>query len=291
MSGLDNFISGLQKTQSAINSGTRAVNTVSNTASAGMRLVNKTSGVANKGVSLVQGTPVAVNASTGGDVNGGLIAPEGTCIILPAAVTNSGKPRYLGKEAYQTIVDMINGKETLGNVVVLGSDMKPSTKVYDVTSSGVFLKGTNVPVDIKYNSNNQIAGIYLTEREYESCVKGITSTDQSVQKFTTSSELGQAEDEDLRPWYSRWLKEILIGATFLLGGGLIFWLVNRQKKKTKKANNQANDLKQQALTLTEQINDLQKQNTLADNATKVNTATLDTVTPFMQVNTNSNGLG
>ncbi len=299
MSGLDNFINGLKDTQSAINRTQNVANRVSRVASTGTKIVNTGSNLAGRvtGVQTTSnGTTVAVQTQGGAgaadEVNGGLIAPEGTCIILPPQVTTGGKPRYIGKEAYQTIVDMINGKSTVGNAVVIGDDMKLSSKVYDITSSGVFLKGTNTPVDIQYNSDRKVAGVYLTEREYESCVKGITTTDQNTQKFTTSSELGTAEDEDVRPWYIRWLKEIIIGTTFVLGGGLMFWLVHRQKKKTKQANNQANDLKQQASTLTEQVNDLQKQNqnTLADNATKVNPDTLDPSASFVQVNT-GNSLG
>lgn len=294
MSGADNFLSALSTTQKAINSAQSVTNSVSRVASTSTRVLNTGDKLIGKyaGTSTASRTATAASAqaASNGEIDGGLIAPEGTCIILPPQVTGNGKARYLGKDAYQTIVDMINGKETLANALVLDDNMQLSSKVYDVTSSGVFLKGTQTPVDVKYE-NNKPVGVYLSEREYEACVKGITSTDQNTQKFTTSSELGKAEDVDNRAWYLRWLKEIIIGTTIVLGGGLIFWLVNRQRKKTKKANNQVNDLTQQTGVLTDKIADLQKQNTLADNATKVNDAVIDAATTFMQVNNNANGLG
>ena len=294
MSGVDSFISGLKDTQNAINRTQTVTNRVSRIASTGTKVLDTGSKLTGKvtGVQTTSGNAAASQAqvAAGGEINGGLIAPEGTCVILPPQVTGNGQARYLGKDAYQTLVDMINGKETLANALVLDDNMKLSSKVYDVTSSGVFLKGTQTPVNIKYE-NNKPVGVYLSEREYESCVKGITSTDQNTQKFTTSSELGKAEDVDNRAWYIRWLNEIIIGTTVVLGGGLVFWLVNRQKHKTKKANNQVNDLTQQVGVLTEKIDDLQKQNTLADNATKVNTDSQDASSAFMQINNKSNGLG
>ena len=294
MSGVDSFISGLKDTQNAINRTQTVTNRVSRIASTGTKVLDTGSKLTGKvtGVQTTSGNAAASQAqvAAGGEINGGLIAPEGTCVILPPQVTGNGQARYLGKDAYQTLVDMINGKETLANALVLDDNMKLSSKVYDVTSSGVFLKGTQTPVNIKYE-NNKPVGVYLSEREYESCVKGITSTDQNTQKFTTSSELGKAEDVDNRAWYIRWLNEIIIGTTVVLGGGLVFWLVNRQKHKTKKANNQVNDLTQQVGVLTEKIDDLQKQNTLADNATKVNTDSQDVSSAFMQINNKSNSLG
>ncbi len=294
MSGLDSFISGLKDTQSAINRTQTVANSVSRVASTGTRVLNTGSNLAGKitGAQTTSGNAATsqAQAAADGEINGGLIAPEGTCVILPPQVTGNGQARYLGKDAYQTLVDMINGKETLANALVLDDNMKLSSKVYDVTSSGVFLKGTKTPVNVKYE-NNKPVGVYLSEREYESCVKGITSTDQNTQKFTTSSELGKAEDVDNRAWYIRWLNEIIIGTTVVLGGGLVFWLVNRQKHKTKKANNQVNDLTQQTSVLTEKVADLQKQNTLADNATKVNTDSQEVSSAFMQINNKGNSLG
>ena len=294
MSGLDSFISGLKDTQSAINRTQTVANSVSRVASTGTRVLNTGSNLAGKitGAQTTSGNAAAsqAQAAADGEINGGLIAPEGTCVILPPQVTGNGQARYLGKDAYQTLVDMINGKETLANALVLDDNMNLSSKVYDVTSSGVFLKGTKTPVNVKYE-NNKPVGVYLSEREYEACVKGITSTDQNTQKFTTSSELGKAEDVDNRAWYIRWLNEIIIGTTVVLGGGLVFWLVNRQKHKTKKANNQVNDLTQQTSVLTEKVADLQKQNTLADNATKVNTDSQEASSAFMQINNKGNSLG
>ncbi len=294
MDGLDSFISGLTDTQRAINRTQSAANKISRVASTSEKVLNTGSNLTGRftGMSTTSGAATAApaQAAANGEIDGGLIAPEGTCIILPPQVTKNGQARYLGKDAYQTVVDMINGKETLANALVLDDNMNLSSKVYDVTSSGVFLKGTKTPVNVKYE-NNKPVGVYLTEREYESCVKGITSTDQNTQKFTTSSELGKAEDVDNRAWYLRWLNEIIIGTTIVLGGGLIFWLVNRQRKKTKKANNQVNDLTQQTGVLTDKIADLQKQNTLADNATKVNDAIMDAASGFLQINNNANGLG
>ena len=294
MSGLDSFISGLADTQRAIKQTQTVANGMSRVASTSEKVLNTGSNLAGKitGAQPTSGNAAASQAQVAadGEINGGLIAPEGTCVILPPQVTGNGQARYLGKDAYQTLVDMINGKETLANALVLDDNMKLSSKVYDVTSSGVFLKGTQTPVNVKYE-NNKPVGVYLSEREYESCVKGITSTDQNTQKFTTSSELGKAEDVDNRAWYLRWLNEIIIGTTVVLGGGLIFWLVSRQKKKTKNANNQVNDLTQQTTLLTDKIADLQKQNTLADNATKVNTDSQNTSSAFMQVSNSGNSLG
>lgn len=260
------------------------VSDVSNTVSLGSRTLkaggsalNTLSGGALKEMTASQ-TPnqnVSARASANGTLptNGkeNLIAPEGTCIIIPAVVSMTGQPRYIGAEAYQTIVDMINGKPTLGNAVVVGDDGKPSSKVYDVRSDGVFLKGTQTKVDIKIDEGKgTVAGVLLNEREFESCVKGITSTDQNEPKFTTSSELGQAEDANLKSWWRRNLEWLIIGLGTVLGGAAIFLLIRHQKNKTKKTTNTANTLKSQADTLTNQINDLQKQkNTLANNAQSV----------------------
>lgn len=260
---LNDAVDTLTEYQKTINTAQKTANAASNIVKKGTKLVNTAAKPFNtgNGKTAVSSMPAVRAAGSTGEQ----VAPEGTCIIIPASVSSTGQPRYIGAEAYNSIVGMINGQETLANVVVVGADQQPSSLVYDKTPQGTFLKGTNVPIEIQMEGDGKLKGVILSEKEYESCVKGIQSTDQNVKKFSTSSELGKAENANLQSWWKRNLEIIIPALIFIVGGGILYFICRKQKKQTKSAQNQINTSTQTTEALKSEIKDLQQQNANSSN--------------------------
>ena len=104
------------------------------------------------------------------------IIPSGTCIIIPAAYSLTGQDRFLGKGAYESLVNMMNGSGECNNVIVVDANGNPSPNVYDQTPNGLVLKGTQTPVKFNYEENNGVktpTAVALTETEFVAVANGI----------------------------------------------------------------------------------------------------------------------
>lgn len=166
-------------------------------------------------------------------------APAGTRIIIPAVLSSTGQERYLGKCAVTSILNLSEGKEGSGNIVVLGANGLPSEKYYDIDSNGdVFIKGTKKPAHNSIEGDNK--SVVLTEQEYESVVDALNKKSDEVVYYRTTEERGQSEEStrDTPSWFSRNWWIVLLGAVAVAGatwGGIA--LYNRhQKKKEDSAN-------------------------------------------------------
>ena len=201
-----------------------------------------------------------------------MVAPEGTCVIIPAAVTANKQPRYLGRNAYESLVNMANMREGCDNVVVLDATGNPSAAVYDRTATGYVLKGTQIPVKIE-TENGRYKGVTLSETEFAVCVKAIQTQDPNQKKFETTSELGRAEDANVAGWLKRnweWLTGAIVATAIAIGACFLF---KKQRKKTKDAQKKVSELKTQVADLQTNITELSTEksgeSTLAQNGTLI----------------------
>lgn len=216
-----------------------------------------------------------------------LPAPVDTCIMIEPYISSTGSVRYLGRNVYETIQNMIAGKETLGHAVVVDATGRPSAAVYDKIGDGYCLKGTNVPVKIK-EENGKIQGVLLSEKEYSACVTSMQTTDQSLRKFTYDSRLGSSDDANVQSWFQRNWDWLLSVAGALVAFGTSFFLSRRSKKKEKRAQQNVQNLKAEVNVLTNQILDLtEKNNALASSSQQLGSQVPDNDGTFMPAIGNS----
>lgn len=202
------------------------------------------------------------------------IIPSGTCIIIPAAYSLTGQDRFLGKGAYESLVNMMNGSGECNNVIVVDANGNPSPNVYDQTPNGLVLKGTQTPVKFNYEENNGVktpTAVALTETEFIAVANGMQKKGKG--KFKTSDQ-GEAEDADNRSWWARWWKVVVAVATVAIGGLATFLLVRKYNKDKKSAENTASTLSAQASDLQSQINDLSNGNANTGSSDNTNDSTL-----------------
>ncbi len=202
------------------------------------------------------------------------IIPSGTCIIIPATYSLTGQDRFLGKGAYESLVNMMNGSGECNNVIVVDANGNPSPNVYDQTPNGLVLKGTQTPVKFNYEENNGVktpTAVALTETEFAAVANGMQKKGKG--KFKTSDQ-GEAEDADNRSWWARWWKVVVAVATVAIGGLATFLLVRKYNKDKKSAENTASTLSAQASDLQSQINDLSNGNTNTGSNDNTNDSTL-----------------
>ncbi|MBQ3116903.1 MAG: hypothetical protein IJC11_01090 [Alphaproteobacteria bacterium] len=259
--GWDSLVSGVKEA-------TTVANQVTNTS-------QKVGRVANRAGNLVgvrtSGQPNRQNNNILSETTE-IIAPEGTCVIIPKEVTANKQFRYLGRNAYESLVNMANLREGCDNVVVLDATGQPSAAVYDRTATGYVLKGTQIPVKIEVE-NGGYKGVALSETEFAVCVKAIQTQDPNQEKFKTTSEMGKAEDANAAGWFKRnweWLTGAIVTAAVAIGACFLF---KKQRKKTKDAQKKVSELKTQVTKLETDIAELSTEksgeSTLAQNGTLV----------------------
>ncbi len=168
-------------------------------------------------------------------------APTGTRIIIPRQVSSTGQERYLGAHALESIINLMNGSEKCGNIVVFDASNKPSLQYYDIGPNGeIFLKGTNKEINLSHEGSN--ASVILSEKEFEVLRKALSTQTNDVTHFKTTKDRGNAEDStsEKGSWFSRNWWKILLG---LIVAGGIAWggiaLDNKHKEKKEKKAAQA----------------------------------------------------
>lgn len=170
-------------------------------------------------------------------------APIGTRIIIPQAISSTGQERYLGAHALESIMNMMQGNEKCGNIVILDASNKPSQKYYDIGPEGeIFLKGTNKEVKI-YDATASTPSVPLSEKEYEVLKKALSTKTNDVTHFKTTQDRGNAEDSTAEQgsWFSRNWWKILLGLVVAAGvawGGIALYNNHKEKKEEKAAQTQ-----------------------------------------------------
>lgn len=166
-------------------------------------------------------------------------APAGTRIIIPAAISSTGKERYLGINAVTSILNMAEKKEGVGNIVVVDESNKPSLKYYDQRSDDqILIKGTNIRANVE--STGSSASVRLSETEYEAVLKALKTKSDKVIYYKTSSKSGEAEDSDndSSTWLGRNWWKVLIGLVAVGGlawGGIAWYKHNTRSKSSNTA--------------------------------------------------------
>ncbi|MBQ8251429.1 MAG: hypothetical protein IJY92_05915 [Alphaproteobacteria bacterium] len=188
----------------------------------------------------VQGASVLESAvqTVGGKKYFSVPAPDGTRIIIPRQVSSTGQERYLGAHALESVINLMNGSEKCGNIVVLDSSNQPSRQYYDIDPEGrILLKGTNKEIKLSHEGSN--ASVILSEKEFDILKKALSTQTNDVTHFKTTKDRGYAEDSTAEKgsWFSRNWWKILLG--LVIAGGIAWGGVaihnNRLKKKEKKA--------------------------------------------------------
>lgn len=189
----------------------------------------------------VQGASVLESAvqTVGGKKYFSVPAPNGTRIIIPRQVSSTGQERYLGAHALESVINLMNGSEKCGNIVVLDESKRPSQKYYDIGPEGqIFLKGTNKEIKV-YDQTTSTPSVPLSEKEFDILKKALSTQTNDVTHFKTTKDRGYAEDSTAEKgsWFSRNWWKILLG--LVIAGGIAWGGVaihnNRLKKKEKKA--------------------------------------------------------
>lgn len=171
-------------------------------------------------------------------------APTGTRLIIPQKISRTGQERYIGAHALESIMNLMDGNEKCGNIVVLDETQKPSALYYSSDAEGnICLKGTNKKINLQADGSN--ASVILSEKEFESIAKALrTKTNENdIAYFKTMQERGDAEDSraESGSWFSRNWWKILLGLVVAGGiawGGIAIYN-NRQEKKEEKKLQQA----------------------------------------------------
>ena len=268
---------------STANKATLTINKVRSTGKAAMKVGDLVTGGGSGNSASARQATGATTASAQVQ-SGASIIPSGTCIIIPAAYSLTGQDRFLGKGAYESIVNMMNGSGECNNVIVVDANGNPSPNVYDQTPNGLVLKGTQTPVKFNYEEKNGVktpTAVALTETEFTAVANGMQKKGQG--KFKTSDQ-GEAEDADNRSWWARWWKVVVAVATVAIGGLATFLFVRKYNKDKKSANNTASTLSAQASDLQNQINDLSNGNTNTGSNDNTNDSTLAANGTIVNVN-------
>ena len=171
-------------------------------------------------------------------------APTGTRLIIPKKISRTGQERYIGAHALESIMNLMDGNEKCGNIVVLDETQKPSALYYSSDAEGnICLKGTNKKINLQADGSN--ASVILSEKEFESIAKALRTktSENDIAYFKTMQERGDAEDSraESGSWFSRNWWKILLGLVVAGGiawGGIAIYN-NRQEKKEEKKLQQA----------------------------------------------------
>lgn len=198
---------------------------------------------AGSSASDIYGSPIEKSSVTGRSYYTN-VAPEGTRMIIPSAISSTGQERYVGTDAFASILALEKKEKGAGNIVVMGEDGKPSLKYYDAGPNGeILIKGTQIPANVKPEGDN--ASVRLSEAEYEAILRAKnTKTDKAIY-FKTSAEKGQSENSstDSSSWFGRNWWKILLGMV-AVGGvvwGGIAWSNSNRKSKTASVSNTDNN--------------------------------------------------
>ncbi len=279
MSGLHNAMSDISQSANNMRSTVRDITRAGDALSKAGNTIGNLTGLSGNSQSVQyasgSGQPVQTQAAS--------IIPSGTCIIIPSTYSITGQDRFLGRGAYQSLVNMMNGSGECNNVIVVDANGNPSPNIYDQTAGGLVLKGTQTPVKFNYEEINGVktpAAVALSETEFQAVANGMQK--QGKDKFKTSDQ-GEAEDADNRSWWARWWQVAVATATVAIGGLITFLLIKKSRKKEKSAKNESSSLSTQAADLRNQIDDLSKPtdsntNTNSNDSTLASSGTVVTVT-------------
>lgn len=256
---MSDIFSAMKDVSRAASSTTSTLNQVSRTGKA----ITKVGTVATNAINPSVGTPIKTSqtAMTGTAPIAASVIPNGTCIIIPAAYSLTGQDRFLGKGVYQSLVNLMNGSSDCNNVIIVDAYGNPSPMVYDQTPNGLFLKGTQTPVQFNYEEKNGVkapAAIALTETEFQAVATGMQK--QGKDKFKTSDQ-GEAEDADNRSWWQRWWQVVVATGIAVVGALATYLIVRKYRKKEKNAQNTSNELSVKVSDLQNQIHELSNTNT------------------------------
>ena len=141
-------------------------------------------------------------------------------------------------------------------MIIIGENGQPSPLIYDSTPNGLVLKGTNTPVPFNYDEMNGVktpTAVALTERELQAIAKGMQK--KGTGKFTTSDQ-GEAEDADNRPWYVRYWQLLVLAGVLAIAGITGFLMKKKYNKQEKDFKNQMTSLNEQKENLQTQIDEL-----------------------------------
>lgn len=161
------------------------------------------------------------------------LAPIGTRLIIPKELSSTGQERYLGAHALESIMNLMQGNEKCGNIIVLDAQGTPSTQLYQRSEDGnILLKGTQK--EIKVDSTS----IMLSEEEFAAIKEALNKKTNDVTYFKTSKELGNAEDSTAQKgsWFSQNWWKILLGLVVAGGiawGGIAIYNNHKEKKEKK----------------------------------------------------------
>ena len=165
-------------------------------------------------------------------------APTGTRLIMPREFSSTGKERYFGANVLESIMNLRDGKENCGNIIVMAANGGPSPAFYDRGPNGeILLKGTNK--EVKINADGSNASIRLSETEFLTAVKALDTQTAEKTYFKTSADKGDAANSTATEgsWFSRNWWKILLGMVVAAGiawGGIEI-LNHRKESKDKKA--------------------------------------------------------
>ena len=222
-------------------------------------------------------------------------APTGTRIIIPKQVSITGQERYLGAHALESIMNLMQGSEKCGNIVVLNNQRQPSPLYYDIGPEGeIFLKGTNKEINLSHEGSN--ASVILSEQEFDVLKKALSTQTNDVTHFRTTKERGDAEDSTAEKgsWFSRNWWKILLGLIIAGGiawGGIAIHNNHKEKKEEKAAKAAASNTNSNA----NEASNANQQATAANTGTNTTSALTGTnitneQTPLTNTNTGGNSL-
>ncbi len=292
-----------------------------NTINSGINDVNNTlrasQNAYNKGMRLVgaNGKPAAAPSSQGLELQGqqgasvlesavqlsngkkyfSVPAPTGTRIIIPRQVSSTGQERYLGAHALESVMNLMQGSEKCGNIVVLNNQRQPSSLYYDIGPEGeIFLKGTNKEIKLSHEGSN--ASVILSEQEFDVLKKALSTQTNDVTHFRTTNERGNAEDSTAEKgsWFSRNWWKILLG--LVIAGGIAWGgIAIHDRQKRKKEEKAAKATASNVTTNSNETSNTSQQATAANAGTNTSSVLVGTnitneQTPLANTNTAGNSL-
>lgn len=163
-------------------------------------------------------------------------APKGTRLIIPANVSSTGQERYIGAHVLESITNFHEGNARCANMIIYGTDNKPSATFYDFGPNGeIYIKGTKNQI----NFDAKDPPVQLSETEYIAILQSLKQNPSDVTYFKTTADRGDAENSKASTpsWFSQNWWKILLGLVIAGGlawGGVAFYN-NRKEKKAERA--------------------------------------------------------
>lgn len=235
----------IRKGNKAIKTGNSAIKVLEGASSGGSKSTSSKAKKAPTQTSVPQQTAPQGTSVLDSPIQNGyytIPAPTGTRLIISQEMSSTGQERYLGAHALESIMNLMQGNEKCGNIVVLDKTKKPSALYYSSDAEGnIYLKGTNKKINLQADGSN--ASVILSEEEFAHIKEALQTKTNDVTYFKTTQERGDAEDSraESGSWFSRNWWKILLGLVIAGGiawGGIAIYN-NRQEKKEEKKLQQA----------------------------------------------------